>query len=116
YRTAFVRNLKIGVEAKKYDSTLLSFNIEQLAEALRPDRDDLFQYLGIETLHDRYFVRVQGKGIIEMPQMMWMRIAMGLAINEQQKEARAIEFYNVMSQLHFIPSTPTLFHAGTPHP
>lgn len=116
YRTAFVRNIKIGVEAKKYDTTLLSFNLEKLAEAINPDYDDLFRYLGIETLHDRYFVRVNGKGVIEMPQMMWMRIAMGLAINESQKEERAIEFYNVMAQLHFVPSTPTLFHAGTPHP
>lgn len=116
YRTAFVRNIKIGVEAKKYDPALLSFNLEKLAEAINPDYDDLFRYLGIETLHDRYFVRVSGKGVIEMPQMMWMRIAMGLAMNETQKEERAVEFYNVMAQLHFVPSTPTLFHAGTPHP
>ena len=116
YRTAFVRNMKLGVDAKKYDPALLGFNLEKLAEAIDPERDDLFRYLGMETLHERYFVRVNGKGVIEMPQMMWMRIAMGLAINEQDKEARAVEFYNVMSQLHFIPSTPTLFHAGTPHP
>lgn len=116
YRTAFVRNMKLGVEAKKYDPAILSFDLDKLAEAMDPNRDDLFKYLGIETLHDRYFVRVEGKGVIEMPQMMWMRIAMGLAMNEQQKEARAIEFYNIMSLMRFIPSTPTLFHAGTPHP
>lgn len=116
YRTAFQRNLKRGVAAKKYDETLLRFNLETLAEAILPERDDLLRYLGVETLHDRYFVRIDKEGVIETPQMMWMRIAMGLAINEENKEERAIEFYNVMSQLHFVPSTPTLFHAGTPHP
>ncbi len=116
YRNAFVRNIKLGVNAKKYDEVLLSFNLEKLSEALEPSRDDLFKYIGIETLHDRYFVRIEGKGVIETPQMMWMRVAMGLSINEKEREARTIEFYNVMSQLHFVPSTPTLFHAGTPHP
>ncbi len=116
YRNAFVRNIKVGVEAKKYDTVLLSYDLETLAQALEPERDDLFKYIGIETLNDRYFVRIEGKGLLETPQMMWMRVAMGLAINEKDKEARAVEFYTVMSLLHFIPSTPTLFHAGTPHP
>jgi ribonucleoside-diphosphate reductase alpha chain len=116
YRNAFVRNIKTGVEAKKYDESMLSFDLEALATAMEPSRDNLFKYLGVETLHDRYFVRIPDKGIIETPQMMWMRVAMGLSLNEQNKEERAIEFYNVMSQLHFVPSTPTLFHAGTPHP
>ena len=116
YQNAFVRNIRIGVDAKKYDEAMLGYNLDTLAQAINPERDDLFKYLGIETLHDRYFVRVDGRGVIEMPQMMWMRIAMGLALQEQQKEARAIEFYNIMSQMHFVPSTPTLFHAGTPHP
>jgi ribonucleoside-diphosphate reductase alpha chain len=116
YRTAFTHNMKRGVEAKKYDERLLSFDLDELAQALDPARDDLFMYLGIETLHDRYFVRVDGK-VIETPQMMWMRVAMGLALNEgAEKEARAIEFYDIMSELRFVPSTPTLFHAGTPHP
>lgn len=115
YRTAFVRNVKRGVEAKKYDATLLGYDLEKLAAALVPARDDLFKYLGIETLHDRYFVRVENK-VIETPQMLWMRVAMGLALNEAQKEARAVEFYNIMSEMRFVPSTPTLFHAGTPHP
>ncbi len=116
YRTAFVRSIKLGVEAKKYDTAMLSFDLEKLATALEPTRDDLFKYIGIETLHDRYFVRIDGKGLIETPQIMWMRIAMGLSLNEQDKEARAIEFYNIMSLMRFVPSTPTLFHAGTPHP
>ncbi|QQR64803.1 ribonucleoside-diphosphate reductase subunit alpha [Candidatus Kaiserbacteria bacterium] len=115
YKNAFVRNIKRGVEAKKYDTTLLGYNLEALALALKPERDDLFKYLGIETLNDRYFVRVEGK-LLETAQIMWMRIAMGLALNEKDKEARAIEFYNIMSLMRFVPSTPTLFHAGTPHP
>lgn len=115
YKNAFVRNIKRGVEAKKYDAILLTFNLEKLAEALKPERDDLFKYIGIETLHDRYFVRVEGK-LLETPQIMWMRIAMGLAINEKDKETWATTFYNTMSQMRFVPSTPTLFHAGTPHP
>ncbi len=115
YRDAFVRNMRRGVEAKKYDATMLSFNLEKLAEHIDPSRDDLFKYIGIETLNDRYFIRVEGK-LIETPQMMWMRIAMGLALNEQEKETRAVEFYNIMSLMRFVPSTPTLFHAGTPHP
>lgn len=115
YRNAFIHNIKRGVEARKFDKSMLAFNLEKLANAIDPLRDDLFKYLGIETLHDRYFARIDGK-VIETPQMMWMRVAMGLALNEKEKEARAIEFYNVMSQLHFIPSTPTLFHAGTLHP
>lgn len=115
YKNAFVRNIKRGVEARKYDKALLGFDIEKLASALEPSRDDLFKYIGIETFNDRYFVRVEGK-LNETAQMLWMRVAMGLALNEKDKEARAIEFYHIMSQMHFIPSTPTLFHAGTPHP
>jgi ribonucleoside-diphosphate reductase alpha chain len=116
YRKAFVENIKIGISARKYDEALLSFDLERLALAIEPSRDDLLKYIGVETLNDRYFVRVDGKGVIETPQIMWMRVAMGLALNEKEKETRAIEFYNIMSQLHFVPSTPTLFHAGTLHP
>lgn len=116
YRHAFVRNIRLGVEAKKYDAQLLNFDLEKLAALIEPSRDNLFKYLGVETLHDRYLVAIEGKGIIEMPQMLFMRVAMGLSLNEADKEARTAEFYNVMSQFHFVPSTPTLFHAGTPHP
>jgi ribonucleoside-diphosphate reductase alpha chain len=116
YKNAFVRNIRLGVEAKKYDERLLSFDLEKLARAIDPMRDNLFKYLGVETFHDRYLVTIDGRGVIEMPQMLWMRVAMGLAIGETDKEARAVEFYDVMSQFHFVPSTPTLFHAGTPHP
>lgn len=116
YRTAFVRNIRKGVEEKKLDERLLSFDLEAMSHMLRPDRDDLFQYLGVETLNDRYFIRDEKKRPLETPQYMWMRVAMGLALEEQQKEMRAEQFYTMMSSLRFVPSTPTLFHAGTPHP
>jgi len=116
YRSAFVKNIKKGVEAKKLDPVLLEYNLEKLAAEMQPSRDDLFRYLGIETLHDRYFIRLQDGPVLETPQMMWMRVAMGLSINEDKREERTLEFYHLMSKLLFVPSTPTLFHAGTPHP
>ena len=116
YRSAFVKNIKRAVDAKKLATEMAGFDLEQLAAALDPARDDLFKYLGVETLHDRYFIRDEDGKMLEAPQYMWMRIAMGLAINETDKEARAIEFYEMMSELRFVPSTPTLFHSGTPHP
>lgn len=116
YQEGFVRNIKEGIADKKLAEEMAHFDLEKVAAALKPDRDDLFRYLGVETLNDRYFIRTSAGKIIETPQYMWMRIAMGLALNESEKEARALEFYEVMSTLRFVPSTPTLFHAGTPHP
>lgn len=117
YQAAFVRNMRRAVEAKKLDERILSFDLDALSRAIVPSRDDLFRYLGTETLHDRYFIRAGESDILETPQIMWMRVAMGLALGEaNNKEAYAIQFYNVMSTLRFVPSTPTLFHAGTPHP
>lgn len=116
YRNALERNIKIGVTDKKLAEGMLDFDFAKLAAAIEPERDDLFRYLGVETLNDRYFIRAADGHVLETPQFMWMRVAMGLALNEEQKEQRAIEFYEVMSTLRFVPSTPTLFHAGTPHP
>lgn len=116
YRSAFVRNMQKGVSEKKLDPRLLDLDLNRLAAAIEPDRDDLFRYLGVETLNDRYFIRANDKNALETPQFMWMRIAAGLALGETDKEARALEFYSVMSTLRFVPSTPTLFHAGTLHP
>jgi ribonucleoside-diphosphate reductase alpha chain len=115
YREAFRRNLELGVRHGYYDPRLLEFDLELLANSLRPERDGEFQYLGIQTLYDRYFIR-HADGVIELPQTFWMRVAMGLAIEETQREQRALEFYDLMSSLRYVPSTPTLFHAGTPHP
>lgn len=116
YQAAFSRNITKAVADKKLAPSMLDFDMEKIAAALKPERDDLFRYLGVETLNDRYFIRTEDGHVLETPQYMWMRVAMGLALNESEKEARAIEFYEVMSTLRFVPSTPTLFHAGTPHP
>lgn len=116
YKDAFQRNIKIGVEDKKLAENMLEFDLNKITAAIKPERDDLFRYLGVETLNDRYFIRAKDGHILETPQYMWMRIAMGLALEEENKEERAIAFYEVMSTLRFVPSTPTLFHAGTPHP
>ncbi len=116
YQDAFERNIKIGVADKKLTTNMLDFDLSKIAAAIDSKRDDLFRYLGVETLNDRYFIRAADGHVLETPQFMWMRVAMGLALNEENKEARAIEFYEIMSTLRFVPSTPTLFHAGTPHP
>jgi len=93
------------------DSRLLDFDLEKLSQILVIKRDNLFNYLGLETLYGRYFLR-KNKQILETPQAFWMRVAMGLALNEEKKEEKAIEFYQIMSNLRFVPSTPTLFHSG----
>ena len=117
YRGAFVQSVKRAVELKKLDERLLSFDLQKMASALFPERDDLLRYIGTQTLNDRYFIRDTERNMsLETPQFMWMRIAMGLSIAERDKEDRAISFYTMMSTLRFIPSTPTLFHSGTPHP
>ena len=90
------------------DSKLLDFDLEKLADALDPERDDLFEYLGIQTLYERYLQKHEDKRF-ELPQSFWMRVAMGLSFNENNKNARAIEFYNVLSKMHFVSSTPTFF-------
>ena len=116
YQNMFERQLKQGVGIGRLDPRLLVFDVHQLIEAIRPERDDNFRYLGAQTLYDRYFLKGYDQSIIELPQYFWMRIAMGLAINEKNREEKAIKFYNVMSHLHYVPSTPTLFHSGTTHP
>jgi ribonucleoside-diphosphate reductase alpha chain len=116
YQEAYIRNIRTAVLEKKLAESMLEFDLPKIAAALKPERDDLFRYLGVETLNDRYFIRSNAGNALETPQYMWMRVAMGLALEEKEKEARAIEFYEVMSTLRFVPSTPTLFHAGTPHP
>ncbi|MBI2444064.1 MAG: ribonucleoside-diphosphate reductase subunit alpha [Candidatus Magasanikbacteria bacterium] len=118
YREAFVRNLKRGVAIERLDPRLLSFDLEALAAVLRPERDDEFRYLGLQTLYDRYFLRDPAtKEVLEMPQTFWMRIAMGVALLEKEQRTEwTIKFYDIMSRLLYTPSTPTLFHAGTPKP
>jgi ribonucleoside-diphosphate reductase alpha chain len=115
YRATFVKNIKVLVENKLLDDRLLEFDLIRLSEELNPERDNLFDYMGVETLHDRYFVKLQGKRM-ELPQAFWMRVAMGLAINEKDKNKMAIKFYHNLSNMNFVSSTPTLFHSGTLHP
>ena len=109
YFPGFVRK---GVEAELLDEKLLQFDLKRLGAALKPDRDLKFDYLGLQTLYDRYFLHI-GKQRIELPQAFFMRVAMGLSLNEIDRETRAIEFYEVLSSFDFMSSTPTLFNSGT---
>ncbi|MBI1966033.1 MAG: ribonucleoside-diphosphate reductase subunit alpha [Betaproteobacteria bacterium] len=111
YLPEFIRN---GIAAELLDERLGGYDLKCLGAALDANRDLKFTYLGLQILYDRYFLHVQGRRI-ELPQIFFMRVAMGLALNEpeDQREARAIEFYNVLSSFDFMSSTPTLFNSGT---
>ncbi|MES2480778.1 MAG: ribonucleoside-diphosphate reductase subunit alpha, partial [Pseudomonadota bacterium] len=104
--------IKRGVDNELLNPDLLQFDLPRLAAALKSERDLNFDYLGLQTLYDRYFLHVR-KTRIELPQAFFMRVAMGLALNEIDREARAIEFYEVLSSFDFMSSTPTLFNSGT---
>jgi ribonucleoside-diphosphate reductase alpha chain len=112
YVEYFPQLIKRGVNAELLDDKLLQFDLKRLGEALDASRDLQFGYLGLQTLYDRYFLHIDDARI-EMPQAFFMRVAMGLALNEIDRETRAIEFYNVLSRFDFMSSTPTLFNAGT---
>ncbi|MDI9234008.1 ribonucleoside-diphosphate reductase subunit alpha [Limnohabitans lacus] len=112
YLDYFPQFIKKGVDNDLLDEKLLQFDLKRLAEALKPERDMQFDYLGLQTLYDRYFLHVR-KTRIEMPQAFFMRVAMGLSLNEINREARAIEFYEILSSFDFMSSTPTLFNSGT---
>ena len=112
YPDYFPGFIKKGVENDLLDEKLLQFDLARLGAALKPERDLQFDYLGLQTLYDRYFLHVR-KTRIELPQAFFMRVAMGLALNEIDREARAIEFYEILSSFDFMSSTPTLFNSGT---
>ena len=112
YASYFPTFIAKGVDAELLDPELLSYDLPRLAAALKPSRDLQFDYLGLQTLFDRYFLHIQ-KVRIELPQAFFMRVAMGLALKEADREARAIEFYEVLSSFDFMSSTPTLFNSGT---
>ena len=112
YAEYFPGFIKKGVDNDLLDEKLLQFDLKKLGAALKPERDLQFDYLGLQTLYDRYFLHVR-KARIEMPQAFFMRVAMGLSLNEINREARAIEFYEVLSSFDFMSSTPTLFNSGT---
>ncbi|TCO81540.1 ribonucleoside-diphosphate reductase class II [Plasticicumulans lactativorans] len=115
YPAYFPRYVKLGIDAGRLDPCLAEFDLERLAAALCPGRDLQFGYLGLQTLYDRYFLHVDERRI-ELPQVFFMRVAMGLALGEIDREARAIAFYELLSAFDFMCSTPTLFNAGTRHP
>ncbi|HEY7673885.1 MAG TPA: ribonucleoside-diphosphate reductase subunit alpha [Burkholderiales bacterium] len=112
YPDYFLNFVKRGIQAELLDERLANFDLRRLGKALDASRDLKFGYLGLQTLYDRYFLHEHGKRI-ELPQMFFMRVAMGLALNEVDRESRAIEFYNVLSSFDFMSSTPTLFNSGT---
>lgn len=115
YAEYFPQFIRQGIEAELLDPRLADFDLKRLAQALRPERDNQFQYLGLQILYDRYFLHINERRI-ELPQAFFMRVAMGLALNETEREARAIEFYDVLSRFDYMASTPTLFNSGTRHP
>jgi ribonucleoside-diphosphate reductase alpha chain len=112
YAEYFPLAIRKGVQNELLDEKLLEFDLTRLGAALKPERDLQFDYLGLQTLYDRYFLHLR-KQRIELPQIFFMRVAMGLALGEIDREARAIEFYEVLSSFDFMSSTPTLFNAGT---
>ena len=114
YRKAFCQNIKKLVKSGRLNEKLLDFNLRVLAEHLNLGRDKDFKYLGIQTLYDRYFIHIDERKM-ESPQSFWMRVAMGLCINEKDKEEKAIEIYEMISSFRYCPSTPTLFNSGTTH-
>jgi ribonucleoside-diphosphate reductase alpha chain len=112
YAEYFPQFIKRGIAAELLDEKLAQYDLAKLGAALKAERDLMFDYLGLQTLYDRYFLHID-EHRIEMPQAFFMRVAMGLALGEIDREARAIEFYEVLSSFDFMSSTPTLFNAGT---
>ncbi|MDP3979309.1 MAG: ribonucleoside-diphosphate reductase subunit alpha [Pseudomonas sp.] len=115
YAKALPAYIAKGIEYELLNPVLASFDLEKLGKAINHERDQQFTYLGLQTLYDRYFIHKDGTRF-ELPQVFFMRVAMGLAIEEKQKEDRAIEFYNLLSSFDYMASTPTLFNAGTLRP
>jgi ribonucleoside-diphosphate reductase alpha chain len=112
YAEYFPKFIKQGIKAELLDARLGQFDLKRLGRELDAQRDLQFGYLGLQTLYDRYFLHIEGKRI-ELPQAFFMRVAMGLALNEIDREARAVEFYRLLSSFDFMSSTPTLFNSGT---
>ncbi|WP_437883018.1 ribonucleoside-diphosphate reductase subunit alpha [Pseudomonas sp. LRF_L74] len=115
YAKALPAYIEAGVEFELLDAKLKDYDLAKLGKAINHERDQQFTYLGLQTLYDRYFIHKDGIRF-ELPQVFFMRVAMGLAIEEKQKEERAIEFYNLLSSFDYMASTPTLFNAGTLRP
>jgi len=115
YSTYFAKYINEGISAELLDPRMREFDLPRLAAALNASRDLQFNYLGLQTLYDRYFLHIEERRI-EMPQAFFMRVAMGLSLNELDRERRAIEFYEILSTFDFMSSTPTLFNSATTRP
>ncbi|MBU3588974.1 ribonucleoside-diphosphate reductase subunit alpha [Polynucleobacter sp. 80A-SIGWE] len=115
YSTYFAKYINEGISAELLDPRMREFDLPRLAAALNASRDLQFNYLGLQTLYDRYFLHIEDRRI-EMPQAFFMRVAMGLSLNELDRERRAIEFYEILSTFDFMSSTPTLFNSATTRP
>lgn len=115
YAEYFPEYVRRAIDMGFLDKELANYDIARLSSALRPERDDLFQFLGLQTLYDRYFLQKDGVRF-ELPQAFFMRVAMGLAVREIDRDARALEFYELLSSFDFMCSTPTLFNSGTLRP
>ncbi|MCG6859976.1 MAG: ribonucleoside-diphosphate reductase subunit alpha [Chromatiaceae bacterium] len=116
YNEYFAAYINQGAELELLDRSMAQFDLARLGAALKPERDLSFTYLGLQTLYDRYFIHSQDGVRFELPQAFFMRVAMGLAMNEIDREERAIEFYELLSSFDFMSSTPTLFNSGTLRP
>jgi len=116
HASRFKAYLEEGIAADRLTPRLLEFDLEKIAAALKPERDLQFNYMGLQTIYDRYLIHIGGRRI-ESPQFFWMRVCLGLSLNEgEHKNERAIEFYELLSSFLFTSSTPTLFNSGTLHP
>lgn len=116
YPHYFKSFIQRGADLELLDHELVKYDLERLGNALKIERDHQFTYLSLQTLYDRYFIHSEDDIRFELPQAFFMRVAMGLAINELDREARAIEFYELLSSFDFMSSTPTLFNSGTCRP
>ena len=114
YPQALSAFVHAGIRYELLDEALAAFDLERLGNALKPERDLQFGFLGLQTLYDRYFLH-WNKARLELPQVFFMRVAMGLALREDDPNARAIEFYELLSSFDYMASTPTLFNSGTRH-
>ena len=115
YPKALQAFIEKGIELEMLNPELKTFDLNKLGKAINPDNDFKFTYLGLQTLYDRYFIHSNDIRY-ELPQIFFMRVAMGLAIEEKDRENRAIEFYNLLSSFDYMSSTPTLFNSGTMRP
>jgi ribonucleoside-diphosphate reductase alpha chain len=122
HRKAFLKYIPLGIEVRRLDPRLAEFRLNDLADAIDPYADLHFDFIGIQNLYDRYLIHIkdadrpEGRRRVESPQIFWMRVAMGLALNESDREARAKEFYSIYQNKRACSSTPTLFNSGTHRP